>query len=71
VQTRDGTFLGHVFDLRCRWDKSAAGASIVEEIIYGRIGLAERLGFQVSKPDSVPWSRVTEISDRVIVVTLE
>lgn len=68
VETRDGRLLGHVFDVRCTWSPGAQ-ASVIEEIIFGRVGLALRLGWQMRKPASVRWSQVEAVHDGVIVVT--
>jgi sporulation protein YlmC with PRC-barrel domain len=71
VETVRGRFLGHVFDLRCNWVAGDAEGSLVDEVIYGKVGLAERLGFSVDEPDSVKWSQVKEIRDGVVVVDME
>jgi hypothetical protein len=67
VETAGGRFLGHVFDLQCPW---VAGAEPrpVDEIIYGRAGLLERVGLRERRPDSLPWSAVIELRGKVIVV---
>ena len=68
VETADGRFLGHVFDLRCHWAPGQTRAPHIEEIIYGRSGLLERVGMVERRPSSVPWSAVKEIRDHTIVV---
>ncbi|MFL6662999.1 MAG: PRC-barrel domain-containing protein [Rhizobacter sp.] len=68
VHTSDGRFLGHVFDLRCNWRPGQDEGPVVDEIIYGRLGLLERVGLRRRKPDSVPWSAVLRVEGKVIVV---
>ena len=68
VQTRDGRFLGHVFDLRCGWRPGQRGAPVVGEIVFGRRGLLERVGLRQVRADSLPWSAVESVQDGVIVV---
>lgn len=63
----DGRRLGRLFDLACRWQPGEA-ASPIEELIYGRIGLLERVGLVHEKPPSVPWSAVRRIGPGAIVV---
>jgi sporulation protein YlmC with PRC-barrel domain len=68
VQGTDGRFLGHVFDLRCPWQPGQAEPPVVEEIVFGRAGLAERVGLIERQPHGVPWSAVREVREEVIVV---
>lgn len=71
VVREDGTFLGHVFDLRSEsepehgltHDSRAVGA-----IVYGRMGLLARLGLDEADATTLPWSAVKEMRDGVIVV---
>jgi len=70
VESEAGRFLGHVFDLRCRWQPGDR-QSPVDEIIFGRLGLLERIGLDERKPDSVRWSVVKALRDGVIVVADE
>jgi sporulation protein YlmC with PRC-barrel domain len=67
IETADGLFLGHLFDLRCSWSPGAS-APALEEIIYSMRGLLERIGLRQAKPRSLPWSAVQSIQGRVIVV---
>jgi hypothetical protein len=62
----DGRALGHVFDLRCDWQPGAA--THVDELIYGRTGLLERVGLREQPPDSLPWSAVRGLRGKAIVV---
>lgn len=66
VARADGRDLGRVFDLRCDW--RPRGPTHIDEIIYGRTGLLERVGLREREPDSVAWSAVREVRGRTIVV---
>jgi hypothetical protein len=68
VQTADGRFLGHVFDLRCRWEPDAGGVPIIDQIVFGKTGFFERIGLRRVAPRSVHWYLVEAIRDNVIVV---
>jgi sporulation protein YlmC with PRC-barrel domain len=70
IESDAGHFLGHVFDLRCRW-RPGDRQSPLDEIIFGRLGLLERIGVSEGRPDSVPWSAVKAVRDGVIVVADE
>jgi hypothetical protein len=63
----DGRRLGRLFDLGCRWQPGEE-RSVVEELVYGRIGLLERIGLVHEKPPSVPWAAVWRVEPRAIVV---
>jgi sporulation protein YlmC with PRC-barrel domain len=71
VVTTDGRHLGHVFDLRCDWRPGQDHAPVVDELVYGRVGLAERLGLTHRKPQSIPWSAVERIEGKVVVVSAD
>jgi hypothetical protein len=64
----DGRALGRLFDLGCRWQPGDPHTPI-EELVYGRIGLLERVGMVHEKPPSVPWSAVRRIEHEAIVVS--
>lgn len=66
VQTVAGERLGRVFDLRCR--RRDGEPPVVEAIVYGRLGLLERMDLRKARPTSVPWSKVRSVEGRVIVV---
>jgi sporulation protein YlmC with PRC-barrel domain len=70
VHREDGRALGHLFDLHCAWQPGEE-SSAVDELIYGRTGLLERLGLLHRQPASVPWSSVRRIEDKAIVVSAE
>ena len=67
VETESGTFLGHLFDLRCRW-RAGDDASAVHEIVFGRTGFLLRLGIATRAPCTLPWSAVKAVRPGVIVV---
>jgi hypothetical protein len=66
VETADGRFLGHVFDLRCRWNDE--GAPVLEEVLFGRRGWLERVGLMHGRPRSLHWHLVEGVRGNVIVV---
>ena len=70
IESEAGHLLGHVFDLRCRW-QAGDRQSPIDEIIFGRLGLLERLGLDERKPDAVRWSAVKSLRDGVIVIADE
>lgn len=67
IETRSGHHLGCLFDLRCRWTPGKP-QPLIDEIVCGRVGLLERLGFKVRTPDAIPWSAVVEVRDDVLIV---
>jgi sporulation protein YlmC with PRC-barrel domain len=72
VHDSEGRFLGHVFDLRCDWRPGQDDAPVVDEIIFGRKGLAERLGLgRHGNPQSAPWSAVQRIEDKTLIVAAD
>jgi len=66
----DGRRLGRLFDLVCPW-KPGEPQGTIEELVYGRVGLLERVGLVREKPPSVPWSAVRRIERQAIVVSSE
>src|SRR5206468_1602210 len=67
IESESGRLLGHVFDLRCRWTPGEP-QSPIDEIIFGRLGLLERIGLAERRPDGVRWSEVKALRDGVIIV---
>jgi len=65
VYESDGVLLGRVFDIRCAWRD---GNLVVTDLVYGRSGLLERLGFRKPRCDTLPWSAVIRMEERAIVV---
>lgn len=71
VVTESGRFLGHVFDLRSRGEPEYGGpheARVINEIIYGRLGLFERLGLTRAEPKTLSWKAVKAVRDNRLVV---
>jgi len=68
VCDREGRQLGHVFDLACRWT-AGDEASPIDELIFGTIGLLERVGLHKRKPDSVQWTQVYEVLPKSLVIS--
>ena len=71
VLTESGRFLGHVFDLRSRGEPESGAPHderIVGEIVYGRLGLFERLGLTQAEPKTVSWKAVKAIRDGKLIV---
>jgi sporulation protein YlmC with PRC-barrel domain len=71
VETEGGRFLGHVFDLRS-WGVPEHGLTrekrVVNEIVYGKLGLLARLGIIQADADTIPWESVKDIRDGRIIV---
>ena len=71
VVTESGRFLGHVFDLRGRGEPEYGephDERAVDEIVYGRLGLFERLGLTQAEPQMLPWKAVKAIRDGKLIV---
>lgn len=71
VLTESGRFLGHVFDLRSRGEPEYGEPHeerVVNEIVYGRLGLFERLGLTQAEPKTFPWKAVKAIRDGKLIV---
>ena len=71
VVTESGRFLGHVFDLRSRGEPEYGEPHddrVVGEIIYGRLGLFERLGLTQAEPQTFSWKAVKAIRDGKLIV---
>jgi sporulation protein YlmC with PRC-barrel domain len=71
VLTEGGRFLGHVFDLRSKGEPEYGApheARVVDEVVYGRLGLFERLGLTQAEPKTLPWKAVKAIRDNRLIV---
>jgi len=71
VETEGGRFLGHVFDLRSRGEPDYGAPHeerVVNELVYGRLGLFERLGLTQAEPTTVSWKAVKAIRDGKVIV---
>ena len=71
VETEGGRFLGHVFDLRSKGEPEYGephDERVVNEIVYGRLGLFERLGLTQAEPQTFSWKAVKAIRDGKLIV---
>jgi sporulation protein YlmC with PRC-barrel domain len=71
VETEDGEFLGHVFDLRspsAPEHGDTRASRVVGELVYGKRGLLARLGFRKARATTVAWESVKEIRGGKIIV---
>ncbi|MBV8858657.1 MAG: hypothetical protein JOZ02_17115 [Acidobacteria bacterium] len=71
VLTESGRFLGHVFDLRSRGEPEYGAPHeerVVNEVVYGRLGLFERLGLTQAEPKTFSWKAVKAIRDGKLIV---
>ena len=70
--TESGRFLGHVFDLRSRGEPEYGephDARVIDKIIYGRLGLFERLGLTQAEPKTLSWKAVKAIRGNKLIVS--
>ena len=71
VETEGGRLLGHVFDLRSRGEPEHGEPQekrVVNELVYGKLGLLARLGLIQARATTVAWESVKEIRDGKIIV---
>jgi sporulation protein YlmC with PRC-barrel domain len=71
VVDRDGNHLGRVVDLRCAGEPERGGLRAtlpVTELIYGKAGWLERLGFRAAEERRVAWASVIAIEDGKITI---
>ncbi|PYS98040.1 MAG: hypothetical protein DMF65_10625 [Acidobacteria bacterium] len=71
VETEGGRLLGHVFDLRSRGEPEHGlthERRVVNELVYGKLGLLARLGLTQARATTVAWESVKEIRDGKIIV---
>jgi hypothetical protein len=71
VVTEDGTRLGRVFDLRAHGRPtldSSQSMGPVDELVYGPLGLLERLGVRRAAGKTLKWEQVVAIRAGRIVV---
>lgn len=74
IVTEDGRHLGHIFDLRSQGVPEHGlnnKGRIITEIVYGTIGLWERLGLKQSKTKTLAWQAVIAIKNGKIIVANE
>jgi sporulation protein YlmC with PRC-barrel domain len=71
VVSQDGRHLGRVVELRCAGEPEhgdSRESRLVTELIYGKAGWLERLGFKAVEECLVPWRAVKAIEERRIIV---
>jgi sporulation protein YlmC with PRC-barrel domain len=74
VVAQDGRHLGRVVELRCAGEPeygASREARLVTELIYGKAGWLERLGFKALKERRVAWQSVKAIEERRILINEE
>jgi sporulation protein YlmC with PRC-barrel domain len=69
IVTADGRLLGRVFDVRCQWDSEAGDIPIVDQVIFGKRGLLERMDLRRAQSRFVHWYLVESVSDTALVVS--
>jgi hypothetical protein len=71
VYDEAGRKLGHVFDFRCRGapvNRRVRDDADVTTLVYGTVGLLERLGLREARNCEAQWQDVVAIRDGRIVV---
>jgi hypothetical protein len=69
LRTEDGRRLGRVFDLRMhRSPAPDLWPDEVESLVYGTVGLLERLGLRAAQTRTVPWRDVVGVRDGALIV---
>lgn len=71
VVDRDGKHLGRVVDLRSAGEPEhgdSRAARLVTELIYGKAGWLERLGFRAVEERRASWASVVAIENGTIVI---
>ena len=72
VVTEDGKFLGHAIDYRSAGEPEHGDSRderAVDEIVYARFGMLERLGLRKAGEKTIPMNSVRAIEEDRIVVT--
>lgn len=73
VVAEDGRSLGRVFDLRAHGrptTRSRQESARIDDIVYGTLGLLERLGIRSAKSHVLPWKQVVAVEAKRLVVRL-
>jgi hypothetical protein len=55
--------------VRCQWDPEAGDTPIVDQIIFGKGGLLERMDLRKAQPRSVHWYLVESVNETTLVVS--
>jgi hypothetical protein len=56
-----GNHLGHVVELRCAGEPERGEERphrVVTEVVFGRAGWLERMGFRAVREEVVPWAEI-------------
>ena len=73
IYSKSGEYLGRVFDIRSAGLPEhgvTSSGRVVHQIVYGTVGLVERLGIRQSNAETVAWASVVEIDEKRIVVDI-
>ena len=71
IVTEDGRRLGRVFDVRIHGrptTRERADTANVDAIVFGRLGLLERLGLRRATNRTLPWDCVVAVRDGQVIV---
>jgi hypothetical protein len=69
LRTEDGRRLGRVFGLRMhRSPAPDLWPDEVESLVYGTLGLLERLGLRAARTRTMPWREVVGVRDGALIV---
>ena len=71
IFTEDGRRLGRVFDLRIHGrptTRERSDTASIDAIVFGRLGLLERLGLRPATSRTLPWDCVVAIGEGRLVV---
>jgi sporulation protein YlmC with PRC-barrel domain len=74
VVSASGDHVGHVIDLRCAGEPERGETRahrVVTEVIVGRVGWLERMGFQAVRERIVPWAEIAEVGTERITLAGE
>ena len=72
VVSEDGKRLGHVFDLRAHGRPTAETTmGPVDQVVYGGLGLFERLGVRRASGRTLHWDQVVAIRDGKLIVRVQ
>ena len=69
VVNEKGETLGHVFDMRTRYDPDEPGqGALVTDLIFGTRGFLRTIGLHGARGKSIPWQKVLAVhEDRIVV----
>jgi sporulation protein YlmC with PRC-barrel domain len=73
VEDERGNKLGRIYDIRSKGEPECGfpnARRTMDEILCGRPGILEVLGFKKMQPRGIPWSAVKSIEPRKVIVDL-